>query len=102
LENLGTDGRVILKWMLGETVCKVKLSATPCRRLVGQEIIAPNHFWPQHCMGWVVSITPRPRFTPGERTPGTHWTGGWVGLRAGMDKEVRGKIISPMPGIEPM
>jgi hypothetical protein len=20
------------------------------------------------------------RFTPGERTPGTHWLGGWVGL----------------------
>jgi hypothetical protein len=33
--------------------------------------------------GWVVSITPRPRFTPGEKTPGTHCTGGWVGPRAG-------------------
>jgi hypothetical protein len=30
-------------------------------------------------MGWVVSVSPRPRFTPGERTPGTHCTGGWVG-----------------------
>jgi hypothetical protein len=37
-------------------------------------------------MGWVVSITPRPRFTPGERTPGTHCTGGWVGPRAGLPK----------------
>jgi hypothetical protein len=37
--------------------------------------------------GWVVSITPRPRFTPGERTPGTHCTGGWVGPRAGLDTE---------------
>jgi hypothetical protein len=35
--------------------------------------------------GWVVSITPQPRFTPGERTPDTHWTGGWIGPRAGMD-----------------
>jgi hypothetical protein len=25
------------------------------------------------------------RFTPGERTPGTHWVGGWVGPRAGLD-----------------
>jgi hypothetical protein len=24
------------------------------------------------------------RFTPGERIPGTHWTGGWVGPRAGL------------------
>jgi hypothetical protein len=38
--------------------------------------------------GWVVSITLRSRFTPGERTlPGTQWIGGWVGLRAGLDTE---------------
>jgi hypothetical protein len=35
--------------------------------------------------GWVVSVTPQPRFTPGERIPGTHWIGGWVGPRAGLD-----------------
>jgi hypothetical protein len=41
------------------------------------------------------------RFTPGERTPGTHCTGGWVGPRAGLDTEARGKILSPLPEIEP-
>jgi hypothetical protein len=51
--------------------------------------------------GWVVSVTPRPRFTPGERTPGTHCTGDCVGPRAGLDTEVRGKILSPLPGIDP-
>jgi hypothetical protein len=51
--------------------------------------------------GWVVSVTPRPRFSPGERIPGTHCTGGWVGLRAGLDTEAGGKILSPLPGIEP-
>jgi hypothetical protein len=25
------------------------------------------------------------RFTPGERAPGTHWAGGWVDLRDGLD-----------------
>jgi hypothetical protein len=25
------------------------------------------------------------RFTPGERAPGTHWIGGWVGPGAGLD-----------------
>jgi hypothetical protein len=25
------------------------------------------------------------RFTPGERAPGTHWIGGWVDIRAGLD-----------------
>jgi hypothetical protein len=52
-------------------------------------------------MGWVVSVTPRPRFTPGERTADTHWTGGWVGPRAGLNTEVRGTILLPLPGIEP-
>jgi hypothetical protein len=52
-------------------------------------------------MGWLVSVTPRPRFTPGERTPGTHCTGGWVGSRAGLDTEARGRILSPLSGIEP-
>jgi len=41
----------------------------------------------------VVSVTPQPRFTPGERTAGTHWTGGCVGPRAGLDTEARGKIL---------
>jgi hypothetical protein len=40
----------------------------------------------------VVSITTRPRFTLGERTPGTHWIGGWVGPRAGLDAGARRKI----------
>jgi hypothetical protein len=26
------------------------------------------------------------------KDPGTHWTGGWVGRRAGLDSEVRGKM----------
>jgi hypothetical protein len=48
--------------------------------------------------GWVVSVTSRPRFTPGERTPGTHCTGGWVGPRAGLDTQARGKILCPCRG----
>jgi hypothetical protein len=31
----------------------------------------------------------------------THWTGGWVGPRAGLDTEARGDIPLPLPGIEP-
>jgi hypothetical protein len=34
-------------------------------------------------------------FTPRERTPGTHWTGVWVGPRAVPDTEARGKILCP-------
>jgi hypothetical protein len=29
------------------------------------------------------------RFTPRERAPGTHWIGGWVGPRAGLDAVVK-------------
>jgi hypothetical protein len=35
---------------------------------------------------------------PRERTPGTHCTGGWVGPRAGLDTEARGKIICTYRG----
>ena len=35
-------------------------------------------------VGWVVNATPRPLY-PRER-PGTHCIGGWVGLRAGLDR----------------
>jgi hypothetical protein len=48
-------------------------------------------------MGWVVSVTHRPRFSPGE----THCTGGWVGPITGLDTLARGKILSPVPWIEP-
>jgi hypothetical protein len=47
------------------------------------------------------ALCPGRAFTPGERTPGTHCTGDWVGPRAGLDTEDRGKILSPLPGIEP-
>jgi hypothetical protein len=43
----------------------------------------------------------RPRFTPGETTPGTHWTRVWVGLRAGLDTEATGKNRLLLPGNEP-
>ena len=33
---------------------------------------------------WAVNFAPR-SLCPRERNPGTHWIGGWVGPRAGMD-----------------
>jgi hypothetical protein len=44
---------------------------------------------------------PRLRFTLGERTLSTPWTGDWVGAKAGLDTEVRGKNPLHLPGIEP-
>jgi hypothetical protein len=39
------------------------------------------------------------RFTPGERAPGTHWIGGWVAPRAGLDDMEKWKFLTP-PGLE--
>jgi hypothetical protein len=44
---------------------------------------------------------PRPLFTLGKSTPGTHWTGGWVGPRTGLDTDERVKILLLLLGIEP-
>jgi hypothetical protein len=46
---------------------------------------------------WSVS---RPgRFTPGERAPGTHWIGGWVDPRAGLNDVEKTKFFT-LPGLE--
>jgi hypothetical protein len=39
------------------------------------------------------------RFTPGERAPGTHWKGGWVNPRAGLDDVEKRKFLT-LPGLE--
>jgi hypothetical protein len=36
------------------------------------------------------------RFTPGERTPGTHWIGGWVDPRADLDDVGKWKFLPPL------
>jgi hypothetical protein len=35
------------------------------------------------------------------KDPGAQWTGGWVGLRAGLDTDDRRKIICPCRGSNP-
>jgi hypothetical protein len=40
-------------------------------------------------------------FYPWEKFPGTHWTGGWVGPKAGLDAEARGKILCLCRGLNP-
>jgi hypothetical protein len=41
------------------------------------------------------------RFISRERTPGTHWIGGWVGPRAVLDAVVKRKIPSPRRELNP-
>jgi hypothetical protein len=44
-------------------------------------------------------VSRRGSFTPGERAPGTHWTGGWVGPRTGLDDVEKRKFL-PLSGLE--
>jgi hypothetical protein len=39
------------------------------------------------------------RFPPGGKSPGTHWIGGWVDLRAGLDDLEKRKFLT-LPGLE--
>jgi hypothetical protein len=39
------------------------------------------------------------RFAPEERAPGTHWIGGWVGPRAGLNDVGKRKFLT-LPGLE--
>jgi hypothetical protein len=41
------------------------------------------------------SVSCRDYLTPRERVPGTHWIGGWVGPRVGLDALEKGKISAP-------
>jgi hypothetical protein len=56
------------------------LSTTPRRRMRGVDVYT-HVFLTSALVAGVVSFTLRP-FYPGERAPGTHWIGGWVGPRA--------------------
>jgi hypothetical protein len=41
------------------------------------------------------SVSRSGHFAPRKRAPGTHWIGGWVGDRAGLNKVAKRKIPSP-------
>jgi hypothetical protein len=73
---------------------------TPWRRL-GERRYSSYSFTTSALDGGEWSASRTGRFTPGERTPGTHCTGGWVGPRAVLDTEDRGKILCPCWGSNP-
>jgi hypothetical protein len=80
---------------------KVRSCAMPCRHQGGEEmqvLIVLD-------LGTIMGVSGQ-RHAPDaiylqEKTPGTHWIGGWVDLRAGLDREVKGKILRPCQGLNP-
>jgi hypothetical protein len=41
------------------------------------------------------------RFTPGEKAPVTHWIGGWVGPRTGLDDMEKRKFLTVYSNADP-
>jgi hypothetical protein len=98
-DTVSSDHAVIGYYM---KIKKVKQSRyTPWRRLGERSYSSYSFSTSALDRGEWSASRPGRAFTPGERTPGTHCTGGWVGPRVGMDTEARGKILCPRRGSNP-
>jgi hypothetical protein len=62
---------------------------------LGSGSIAPLIIWPWHWMEVRGQVHAPAALPPRERSPGTHWIGGWVGPSAFLDAMVRRKTSSP-------
>jgi hypothetical protein len=56
-------------------------------------------FLPSALVGGEWSASSSCCLTPGEIAPGTHWIGGWVDLRAGLDDLEKRKFLT-LPGLK--
>jgi hypothetical protein len=55
--------------------------------------------WISALVGGEWSASRSGRYTPGEKKTCAHWTGGWVGPRAGLDDVEKRKYLT-IPGLE--
>jgi hypothetical protein len=69
--------------------------------LEGRGDIDPTHSWSRHYMGVSGQFHAPATLCTRGKDPGTHWTGGWVDPRAGLDTEATGKILCPCLGSNP-
>jgi hypothetical protein len=92
----------VYRWCTVKNYVKVKPSLyTPWRRLGGEEYSSYSFTTSALDRGEWSASRPGRAFSPGERTPGTHCTGGWVGPRVGLDTEDRGNILCLCRGSNP-
>jgi len=57
--------------------------------------IAPRILWPRRHIEVGGQFHAQAALSPGKEPPGTHWIGGWVGCRAGVETVSKRKIPSP-------
>jgi hypothetical protein len=72
----------------------------PCRLIRGWRY-SSTHSLTSALDGGEWSASHLGRFTPRERAPSTHWIGGWVGPRNGLDTVSKIKIPSPCRELNP-
>jgi hypothetical protein len=66
---------------------------------MGEWIYRSNFFFTSALVGGEWSASLPSRFTPGERAADTHWIGGWVDPRAGLDDVEKRKFLA-LPWLE--
>jgi hypothetical protein len=66
---------------------------------MGEWIYRSTFSCPRHYLEMSGQLHAPARFTLGERAPGTHWIGGWVDARTGLDDLERRKFLT-LPGLE--
>jgi hypothetical protein len=102
--NSGTIGSIAILNQLLQYIrnMPIKGKAVPLHAMEGlgrRGGIAPTHSRPRHLIG--VSgqrHAPDALLPPGKGPPVPIVPGGWVGPRAGLDTEARGKILCPRRG----
>jgi hypothetical protein len=80
---------------------KVKLSCYMPWRCLWREEYSFYSFTTSALDGGEWSVSRPSCALPSEKDASTHRTGGWVGPRASLDTKARGRIPSPLPGMEP-
>jgi hypothetical protein len=81
------DFHVILDLVLQQVVKKKTVPPHAIEAQGGRGSIAPTHYYLGTGQGGCSESRPSRAIAPGARTPGTYWTGGWVGPRVGLDTE---------------
>jgi hypothetical protein len=103
--NLKMEAFVLRKrWDLSTSLYCTKEQSSPATRhggAWGERRYSSYSFLTSALDGGEWSASRPGRALPRGKTPGTHCTGGWVGLGAGLDTEDRGKSLWPCRGSNP-